>query len=153
MSSNNNNQPKRFDIDLSPIRDLGRQMDSFFNHSFKQMNSIFDLRPFWVDVDETDSNFIVTAELPGHSRDQIQVEVLGNHLHITVEESKKVEEVNEKQNVFHNRQSHQRKERMVNLPFEIPEEEMKASFSNGLLKITIPKKNSKRKFINIEDDD
>ena len=150
MTSEKNNKFGTLDIDLTPIRKLGRRMDSFFNQSFKHMNSIFDLRPFWVEVNESDSNFIVTAELPGYKREQIRVEVLGHYLRISVEDIDKNEEVDKRKQLYSHRHVNQFKERMVNLPFEIPEKEMKASFNNGLLKLIIPKENSQRKFIDIE---
>lgn len=153
MTSEKNNKFGRLDIDLTPIRELGRQMDSFFNQSFKHMNSIFDLRPFWVEVNESDSNFIVTAELPGYKREHIRVEVLGHYLRISVEDIDEMEKVDERKQFYSHRHVNQIKERTVNLPFEIPEKEMKASFNNGLLKLIIPKVNSQRKFIDIEADD
>lgn len=151
MALEKDNRAGRFDIDLTPIRNAAREMDSFFNHSFKQMNSIFNLRPFWIDVEETDSDYIVRAELPGYKRDQIIIEVLGNRLRIAVEETNIVDEKDDKQKIYNRRQSHQKMERFVTLPFEIPEQETKASFAEGLLKLVIPKQNSQRKYIDIED--
>src|SRR5690625_5283562 len=123
MSSEKNHLPRKFDIDFSSLRDMARQMDSFFNQSFRQMNPIFEFQPFLVDIQETNTDFIVTAELPGYKRDQIQIEILGNRLRIAVEDSRKVEELNEEKKHIHHRHSFQRKERFVTLPFEIPEEE------------------------------
>lgn len=151
MNSEKNNPLRKFDVDLSPIRDFARQMDSFFNHSFKQMHSIFNLQPFWVDVHETDSHFIVTAELQGYERDQIKIEILGNRLRIVAEESNFIEKVDDKHKQYSNSQSYQLRERFVTLPFDIPEEETKASFKNGILRLTIPKSNSQRKIIDIDD--
>lgn len=150
MSDKDNRQDK-FDLDMSPIRDFAREMDSFFNHSFRQMNSIFNLRPFWVDVEETDSDVIVKAELAGHTRDQIVIETHGNHLRIAIEDTDDIEVKDENQKQYRRSQSYRKMERSITLPFEIPEEETKASFENGLLKLTIPKQNSKRKFIDIDD--
>src|SRR5690625_2333961 len=125
-------------------------MDSFFNHSFNQVNSIFNLRSFRVNVEETDSDVIIRAELPGYKRDQIQIEVLGNVLRIAVEERSTFEERDDLQKRYARRKSHQQKVRSITLPFEIPESETKASFEDGLLRVIIPKDNSKRKYIDIE---
>lgn len=141
----------KFDIDMSPIRDLAREMDSFFNRSFKQMNSIFNIRPFWVNVEEREADFIVTAELPGHKRDQILIETFGNRLRIAVQDRNIVEERDDKQKYYKSHQSYRKMERTITLPFEIPEKETEASFKDGLLKLTIPKQNSKRKYIEIDD--
>jgi len=149
-SEKKDTQQEKFDVDLSPIRDFAREMDSFFNHSFNQVNSIFNLRSFRVNVEETDSDVIIRAELPGYKRDQIQIEVLGNVLRIAVEERSTFEERDDLQKRYARRKSHQQKVRSITLPFEIPESETKASFEDGLLRVVIPKDNSKRKYIDIE---
>ncbi|SFA85118.1 Molecular chaperone IbpA, HSP20 family [Lentibacillus halodurans] len=148
----NNNQPGRFDIDMSPFRDLMGHMDTFFNESFKQMNSFFKMRPFWVDVDERESEVIVTAELPGYKRDQIQLEIVGHQLRITAQGTSTHEAKNISTNDSHTRQSFQKSERTIALPFPILKRETKASFHDGLLKIVIPKKESEREYIDINDD-
>lgn len=138
MSSKKNNRRGRFDIDMSPFRDLMGQMDSFFNHSFKQMNSIFNMRPFWVDLDEYDSEITVTAELPGYKRNEIELEMIGHRLRIAAQRNSTHE--------------NQQAERTITLPFPIPKEETKATFHDGLLKVTIPKTDPDRKYINITDE-
>lgn len=147
MDSNKRNRPGRFDIDMSPFRDLMNEMDTFFNQSFKQMNPVFNFRPFWVDVNERDSEVIVTAELPGFKRDEIELEMIGNQLRIAAQGGSTHEEPNS-----HNKsQSFQRMERTITLPFPIPEKETKASFHDGLLKVTAPKKDSDRKYLEIDE--
>ncbi|PAV31051.1 hypothetical protein CIL05_03440 [Virgibacillus profundi] len=129
LGANKGKFPDGFDIDMRPLHDFMKKMDSFFNESFKQINSQLHLKSIWVDVQETDSDIIVKAELPGYKRDQIHIEIIGNRLRISVEG----------------------KEKIVTVPFIIPEEETSASFQDGILKITIPKKNSNRKYIDIEE--
>ncbi|MFD1848840.1 Hsp20/alpha crystallin family protein [Oceanobacillus bengalensis] len=150
MSSNRRNFPDGFDIDMKPLRDIMKRMDNFFNDSFKHMNSQFNLNNFRVDVNETEDNFIITAELAGYTREQIQLEIVGNRLRISVEESVSFEEENKDKHSYNRQQSIQRKERIVTLPFTIPENETDASFQNGLLTVIIPKQNPNRKFIDIE---
>ncbi|MFD2046500.1 Hsp20/alpha crystallin family protein [Ornithinibacillus salinisoli] len=150
MASNKDKLPNRFDIDMTPLHDFMRQMDSFFNNSFRHINSQFHLRPFWVDVRETDSKFIVEAELPGYKRDQIELEIIGNQLRIGIEDNAIMEEKNEEDTYYNKKQSFQKRERVVTLPFEIPKRETKASFNDGLLQVTIPKKHSQRKYLDID---
>ncbi|MFD1363367.1 Hsp20/alpha crystallin family protein [Lentibacillus salinarum] len=147
MDSNRSNKPGRFDIDMSPFRDLMGQMDAFFNESFKQMNSVFNMRPFWVDVNEYDSEVIVTAELPGYKRDEIELEIIGQQLRIAAQADGSQEDKSGR----NRSQSFQRTERTIALPFPIPKEETNASFHDGLLKVTIPKKNSERKYLEIDE--
>lgn len=122
------------------------QMDAFFNQSFKQMNSVFNLRPFRVDMDEYDSEVIVTAELPGYKRDEIELEMIDHQLRIAAQAGSSRKDKNS-----HNKnQSFQRVERTIALPFPIPKDETKASFHDGLLKVTIPKNESDRKYLEID---
>ncbi|WP_010530315.1 Hsp20/alpha crystallin family protein [Lentibacillus jeotgali] len=138
MNSKNNNRPGKFDIDMSPFRGLMGQMDSFFNQSFKQMNSVFNMQPFWVDVDEYDSEIIVTAELPGYKRNEIELEMIAHRLRIAAQRSSTHEK--------------QQTERTITLPFPIQKEETKATFHDGLLKVTIPKTDHDRTYIDIADE-
>ncbi|WP_200416798.1 Hsp20/alpha crystallin family protein, partial [Virgibacillus salexigens] len=92
---------------------------------------------------ETQSNLIVEAELPGYKRDQIQLEIIGNQLRIAVEGFSS----NEQEKNYRG----QRAERTITIPSTISEKETKADLNNGILRITIPKKNSSRRFIDIND--
>ena len=151
MSKNSGKFPDGFDIDMRPLHDFMKKMDSFFNESFKQINSHFHLKSIWADVEETDSDIIVKAELPGYKRDQIHIEIIGNRLRISAEERISMETEDDQNHSYSKSQSFERKEKVVTLPFVIPEKETNASFKDGLLKITIPKKNSDRRFIDIEE--
>lgn len=136
---------------LLPIRDLAQHMDSFFNRPLNPMKPSFAIRPFRINVHETNSDVIITAELPGYSRDQINIEVLGHRLRIYVDHINIIKDKNKQQTDDSNLQTSRIMERFITLPFEIPESETKASFINGILTLTVPKKDFKRKYINIDD--
>ncbi|CDQ40459.1 Hsp20/alpha crystallin family protein [Virgibacillus salexigens] len=126
----------------NPFHGLMEQMDAFFNESAKNFNTLVR-RPINVRTYETQSNLIVEAELPGYKRDQIQLEIIGNQLRIAVEDFSS----NEQEKNYRG----QRAERTITIPFTISEKETKADLNNGILRITIPKKNSSRRFIDIND--
>lgn len=143
--------PNGFDIDMAPFQDFVKRMDSFFNDSFRHLNSHFNLKSFTVNTYETKSNVIVEAELPGYNRDQIKIDMLGNHLRIEVEDKAIYEESNDEDHSYKTSQSFRKLERVVTLPFSITEKDTKATFENGLLKVIIPKKEIDRKRIDIMD--
>ena|SRR5690625_3916735 len=149
MNDKNKNPLGKFDLDLTPIRDFMNHMDSFFDLSFNQMNSFMNLRPFRTNVYATDSQTSVEADLSGYKKDQIQIEILGNKLRIAVED-RTFHKDNAPKNKINESKSFQRMERFVTFPFPIPEEETKATFNNGVLKVLIPNL-SKRKYIDIHD--
>ncbi|TRM12183.1 Hsp20/alpha crystallin family protein [Lentibacillus cibarius] len=149
--NNNNNKPRPFDVDMSPFRDFMQRMDTFFNQSFKQMNPLFGFRPFWIDVDENDSEIIVKANLQGYKRNQIQLETFGNQLRIIVQNNTEKDAIDHIKGSQYKQQTHQQMDRTITLPFEIPKNETNASFQDGELKVTIPKIDNRRKYINIDE--
>lgn len=151
MGSNSDYRPKRFDP--APFNNLLGQMDAFFNESIKNYNSFFNKRPIIVDMYETKSDVVIEAELPGYKRDQIQLEISGNQLRISAENYHQLEEKNDKHKFFNREQSVERVERLVTLPFTISKKDTRASLNDGILKIYVRKKNSSRKFIDIDADE
>ncbi|WP_085991133.1 Hsp20/alpha crystallin family protein [Oceanobacillus senegalensis] len=151
MSFKKGNFPDGFDLDMRPLHDFMRKMDSVFNESFKHIQTQFNLSSFKVDVEETDKHIIVKAALPGYRKEQISLEIVGSSLRIMAKESSSLDAMDEKNHAYSKQESLQYKERVITIPFEIPEKETKASFQNGLLEVIIPKKNEFRKFIDIND--
>lgn len=152
MSSNKRrrNFPDGFDIDMRPLHDFMKKMDDLFQDSFKHLNNKFHLKSFWLETEETETEVIVKAELPGYSREQIEIEMIGNMLRISVEDKSTIEGNDESNQYYSKQESFQRKERVVTVPFAIPEKETKASFHNGLLKVVIPKNKADGKYLDIE---
>lgn len=146
MSENNSDQSKH--SERQPFHHLMDQIDSFFNDTFNQFSSLLRRRSIRIHTSETKSNVVIKAELPGYKRDQIELEIIGNQLRIiawskftSVEEDKQDEKYQEYS-----------AERLITLPFTISEKDTTAVLRDGILKISIPKKNESRKFINIYDD-
>ncbi|MEW9677545.1 Hsp20/alpha crystallin family protein [Lentibacillus sp. L22] len=146
MADNKKNQPRRFDHNH-----LLDQIDSFFNESFNNFHQLINKRSIRVHTHETKSSVVVEAELPGYKRDQIQLEIIGNQLRIIAEDTSSFEGKNKKGETFHKEQSYQTAERLITLPFTISEKDTSAVLKNGILKISIPKKNESRRFIDIYD--
>ncbi|MEC5424572.1 Hsp20/alpha crystallin family protein [Virgibacillus sp. C22-A2] len=149
MSSNKDKLPKQ--SDETPFNDIMKNLDSFFNESVKNFNSLFNQSTFDVDVYETKSNVIIEAKLPGYKRDQIKLEIIGNQIKIYVENTKLEEFRNDQRKYRSNGRSFQSMERSIPLSFTISEKDTRASYKNGILKITTPKMHADRRFIDIED--
>ena len=147
MASNKDNFPG---FDKSTFQGLFSNMDSFLNQSIRNFDSFFNLKSFEVNMHETKKDIIVEAHLPGVKRDQIELEIVGNQLRIAAEDMTILEEKNDQTKYNDRRQSFQKTERLITLPFHISEKDTTASFDNDILKITIPKHNSGRRFIDID---
>jgi HSP20 family protein len=126
-----------------PVKGFLQSIDDFFKSPFPAGSS------FHVDTIETGKEHIVTAELPGIKREQIHLNISGNHLTITVENNELETEEDEINHLYRRKYLRQKSSRTVTLPHTINEQKVKASYRDGLLKIQIPQE--KGKIIEIED--
>jgi HSP20 family protein len=90
-----------------------------------------------VDITEDAESIIVKTELPGMSRDDIEIDIANGVLSIKGE---KKEEEEEKKKTWHRREVRYGSfVRSFTLPTDVKSDEAKASYDNGVLKITLPK--------------
>jgi HSP20 family protein len=89
------------------------------------------------DVVETDDAVIITAEIPGVNKDDIDIAVTGDELSIRAKRSEEPEEA--EASVLKCERSYDVFKRLIRLPTEVKAEEAKASLCNGVLQITLPK--------------
>jgi HSP20 family protein len=90
-----------------------------------------------VDVYETDSEVVVKAELPGVDKENIDVTIKENAVHIKAERKEEREEKTE--NVYRVERFYGRIERVVPLPVDVKPDKAKAEYKDGVLEIRIPK--------------
>ena len=95
------------------------------------------VRGVWpsIEVNATDNEVRVSAELPG--MDEKDVEVLVNDGVLTIRGEKKSEA--EDQGRRFSEHYYGRFERSIALPFEVEEDRAEASFKNGVLTVALPK--------------
>jgi HSP20 family protein len=89
-----------------------------------------------VDIQRSDGNFIVTAELPGLKKEEVKVEMVDNLLVIEGERKKENKEDHEGYHRYE--RSYGAFYRAIQLPVGVKMDEVKAELENGLLKISIP---------------
>jgi HSP20 family protein len=90
-----------------------------------------------MDVVETDKQIEITAELPGLEEQDVQVNVADNILSIKGEKKAEKEERDKNYRLFE--RSYGSFSRTIELPDGIDADAIKASLSNGVLKVTVPK--------------
>jgi HSP20 family protein len=89
------------------------------------------------DVKETDENVIVTMDLPGIEKEDVDISIAEDELRVMAERKTETE-VSEKD--FHKRERSYRKfERILKLPVAVKVDEAKASLKEGVLEVTLPK--------------
>jgi HSP20 family protein len=111
--------------------DFGRGVPAF--GSFGQ-NGRMDLK---VNVAEQDGAIEVTAEIPGVSPEDIEVQLKEGMLTIRGEKKEEKDEKNKDYHVVE--RSYGMFERSFRLPAEVDSQKVEASFDKGVLKVTLPK--------------
>jgi HSP20 family protein len=139
--------------DFSPFAALHREMDRMFDEVFRGFdlasfgNRSFD-RPGWhtgwtgwprLEVNETDSELQVTADLPGLDEKDVEIELANGVLVIKGE--KKLE--SEDQNRWFSERYYGQFERRLAVD-DVEADKVSASFKNGVLTVTLPKTASAR---------
>jgi HSP20 family protein len=101
-----------------------------------------DLRSVPVDVMEDDEEYVVTADLPGYGTDEIELTVSDDRLSIEASTAEETETEEEDSGMrYHRRERRQRSiSRTVRLPGEVDEESVSARYANGVLTVTLPKR-------------
>jgi HSP20 family protein len=116
--------------------ELDRLFESFFSGSpARREGSIWSPS---VDVREDSANFYVEAELPGMDKDGIQLEIENNVLSIKGE--RKLERREEKENFHFVERSYGSFFRSFSLPKNVDGEAISAEYKDGVLKVTLPKR-------------
>lgn len=102
-----------------------------------------------LDVFEEEDELVVKADLPGISKEEIEVTVTGNVVTIKGEK-KKEEEVKEK-DYYRRERSYGSFVRSVELPCEVKSEQIKANFKDGVLEVRMPKtEEAKKKSVSVK---
>ena len=94
-----------------------------------------------VDVVEKDDAFKVHADLPGVKKEDINVRIVGNRVHIDAE-SRRESEIKEKGKVVHSERYLGTVSRVFTLPQEVDDAKAVASYQDGVLTLDLPKKAS-----------
>jgi HSP20 family protein len=126
----NNSVEKRNDF-----WDMGSVFENFFDDSF--LPGFFrGANQIKADIRENEKEYIVDAEIPGVKKEDIKLELRDDVLTIVVEHN---EEVNEERDNYIRRE---RKSGSYSRSFQVDNvknEDVKASYDNGILTITLPK--------------
>jgi len=144
---------------MSAFRDFESRMENmlrnFWNHApgMKEDSDFFESPALTtmpkIDVIERDKDILVKAELPGIAKDDIDVSIADRRL--VIKGCSSTEEKEEKGDYLKKEISTSQVYRSIYLPAEVDEDQVKTSFKDGLLQLTIPKhKNSQRKKIPVE---
>jgi HSP20 family protein len=127
-----------------PFRDLveiQRNLEDLFRRTFSAWDQ--PLAPVratgWtpaLDVIQKEGELLIRTELPGVDPEQVEVTVEGNQLTIRGERKEEIEV--DKENWLRRELRYGTFERCLTLPAEADTDNIKASYRNGVLEITVP---------------
>lgn len=115
-----------------------RQFFAPFFGDFEKPTNSPGLPGFKTDIKDTGDNYVIEAELPGFRKEDIKIDINGDSMTICAENTKTTEEKDDS--------SYIRRERTfgsVARTFDISEirsADITAAFENGILTLTLPKK-------------
>jgi HSP20 family protein len=127
--------PRRETSILRPFADLQSELNLLFSEGIRDSAEPSFVPP--IDVVESEDSIVVKADLPGLSREDVQVSIEEGVLSIR---GKREEKHEVKENGFvHVERAVGQFSRSVTLPFEVDHEKVKASFHEGVLTVEAPK--------------
>lgn len=106
------------------------------------------------DIQEKDNNYILDMDLPGYDKSDIKAQLKDGYLTITAQKNTSKEDKDEKGNYIRRERYCGKCSRSFYVGENLKEEDIKASFNNGILKLTFPKEVGKKeeeiKYITID---
>ncbi len=135
------------------------RLSSFQGEMGKLLETVFPaagetFSPGWnpaLDVRDTPENVVVTLELPGLTKEDIQIELLEDVL--TVSGERKRESETQEGETFRSERVFGRFERSLALPAAVTPDKVSATYKDGILTVTMPKaEESKPKRIDVRID-
>jgi HSP20 family protein len=129
---------------LSPfamMREFTEEMDRMF-----QGTAASQEMQAWapaIDVQQANGNLMVTAELPGLKKEEVKVELSDDAL--VIEGERKREHKEEREGYYRSERCYGKFYRSIPLPEGAKTDQAKAELSDGVLKVTVPVPETKKK--------
>lgn len=125
-----------FDDDFWPVSRGARK----FDEKMGGVNANF----MKTDVKEADQSYEVAVELPGFSKDNLSVELKDGYLTISARNDENHDQKDDQGRYIRRERYYGSVSRSFYVGEDITEEDIKASFKDGVLKLTLPKKEAKQ---------
>jgi len=145
-----NNRNNSIAVKNNTALDIQKSFDELFNlftKSFEERfnhlseNTLFS-KNSWIkpslDIASQDKEYNIKLELPGVDKKDISIEIVDSSMIIRGE--KRFESSQENKNFYKIERSYGSFQRVLNLPEDCETDKIESSYNNGILSITIPKK-------------
>jgi len=131
-------------------RELDRSFGDFWDSEscktlpdYTGKKGVLALRSPLTDLEETDKEVIAKFEMPGVDKKDIQLNITEDKIEVKVE--KKQEAKVEKKGFYREERSYRGFYRAMALPSNVIPEKAKAKYKDGVLEVTLPKTEAKKK--------
>ena len=124
---------------------------SYFGDIFDDFMPVKKEETMKCDIYEKDGDYHIEMDVPGFDKNEIKIEANKDNLIITAEKSSETNEDDEGKNYIHRERSYGKYQRSFYLR-DLDSSKVNAEFNNGVLKITVPKKDEseEKKYIEIK---
>lgn len=121
--------------------------DAFFDAATAPVQAMQKMSPSLMrtDIKETDAGFELTIDLPGFKKDDVQAELKDGYLTIAAQTQSESEDKDEKGTYVRKERFSGKCSRTFYVGDDIEEDDIKAKFEDGVLKIAVPKKQEQPK--------
>ncbi len=116
--------------------DLRREVDRLFREFIEGPRNMVYLPA--LDIYEDEDKIVIEADIPGVKKEDIKISVEDNIL--TIKAEKKKEEKAEEKDVVYEEIAYGLYAREIDLPHTVDTEKIEAEYKDGVLKISLPKK-------------
>lgn len=126
-----------------PFESLNKIQENIFramNNLWRRTSGVESQFP--VDVMDKDKQIVVRANLPGIDKKNVSIKTTEDALEIKAEQSKEKKE--EEGNYFRRERSYGSFYRAIALPKKVEPDKTKAKMTDGILEITLPKKEAEK---------
>ena len=120
------------------------KMDDFFD-DFLPLRRENNMK---CDIYEKDNKYFIDMDIPGFNKEDIDISLKNGYLTIKAEKKNHTKEDNEDKTFIRQERSYVKTERSFNLG-NVDEDNIEASFKDGVLSIVIPKAEEEKKLIEI----
>ena len=141
--------------------------DDLFENMFEPERNVRPMRPMErigfpmnglmkTDVKETDGTYELAMDLPGYGKNEVKAELKNGYLIIHASKEQKEDEKDKEGKYIRRERYYGSCSRSFYVGKDVTENDIKAKFDNGILRITVPKKEAKpeieeKKYISIDD--
>ena len=123
----------------NPFHEMEQLEKQFFGDPFGSFFDSRDLAEFKTDVLDEGDHYELEADLPGFRKEDIRLELKGDNLVISAQRHSSAEEKNKDGKVVRMERSYGSYQRSFNVS-EIDTDNIRAAYENGVLKLTLPKR-------------